>query len=99
MATRTRWPASWRPRPTGPGRSSTTIRQRKRFRTTPRSREERRESSETAPPEGRGLSFRKQKRICMATHAENESLQKLRDEIELFINSLSHPIVVEDEVE
>jgi hypothetical protein len=35
----------------------------------------------------------------MATHGKSESLQKLRDEIELFINSLSHPLVVEDEVE
>jgi hypothetical protein len=35
----------------------------------------------------------------MSTPSESESLQKLRDEIELFIKSLRHPVVVEDEVE
>ena len=35
----------------------------------------------------------------MPTPGESESLHKLRDEIELFIKSLRHPVVVEDEVE
>ena len=35
----------------------------------------------------------------MPTPRESESLHKLRDEIELFIKSLRHPVVVEDEVE
>jgi hypothetical protein len=35
----------------------------------------------------------------MPTSGESESLHKLRNEIELFIRSLSHPVVVEDEAE
>jgi hypothetical protein len=35
----------------------------------------------------------------MPTSGESESLHKLLDEIELFIKSLHHPVVVEDEVE
>ena len=35
----------------------------------------------------------------MPTSGESKSLHKLRDEIELFIKSLSHPVVVEDEAE
>jgi hypothetical protein len=35
----------------------------------------------------------------MPTSGESESLHKLRDEIERFIKSLSHPVVVEDEAE
>jgi hypothetical protein len=35
----------------------------------------------------------------MPTPGESESLHRLRDEIELFIKSLHHPVVVEDEVE
>jgi hypothetical protein len=35
----------------------------------------------------------------MPTSGESESLQKLRDEIELFIKSLRHPLLVEDEAE
>jgi hypothetical protein len=35
----------------------------------------------------------------MPTSGDVESLHKLRDEIELFIRSLPHPVVVEDEVE
>ena len=35
----------------------------------------------------------------MPTSGESESLHKLRGEIELFIKSLSHPVVVEDEAE
>jgi hypothetical protein len=35
----------------------------------------------------------------MPTPGENESLHKLREEIELFIKALHHPVVVEDEVE
>jgi hypothetical protein len=35
----------------------------------------------------------------MPTPGESESLHKLLDEIELFIKSLRHPVVVEDEVE
>jgi len=35
----------------------------------------------------------------MPTSGENESLHKLLNEIELFIKSLRHPVVVEDEVE
>jgi len=35
----------------------------------------------------------------MPTLGESESLDKLRHEIELFIKSLSHPVVVEDEAE
>src|SRR5271157_2045879 len=35
----------------------------------------------------------------MPSARESESLHQLRDEIELFIKSLHHPVVVEDEVE
>ena len=35
----------------------------------------------------------------MPTPGERESLHQLRDEVELFIKSLRHPVVVEDEVE
>ena len=35
----------------------------------------------------------------MPTPGEGESLHRLRDEIELFIKSLSHPVAVEDEAE
>jgi len=35
----------------------------------------------------------------MVTSGESDSLHKLRDEIELFIKSLPHPVVVEDEAE
>jgi hypothetical protein len=35
----------------------------------------------------------------MPTPGENESLHKLREEIELFIKALHHPVLVEDEVE
>ena len=35
----------------------------------------------------------------MPTSGESESLHRLRDEIELFIKSLSHPVAVEDEAE
>jgi len=36
---------------------------------------------------------------AMPTPGESESLHKLRDEIDLFINSLRHPVLVEDEAE
>jgi len=37
--------------------------------------------------------------MAMVTSGESDSLHKLRDEIELFIKSLPHPVVVEDEAE
>jgi len=39
------------------------------------------------------------RRTAMKTAREHDSLHELRDEIELFIKSLRHPVVVEDEVE
>lgn len=38
-------------------------------------------------------------RIAMAHHADTESLRALQHEIETFIQSLAHPVAVEDEVE
>src|ERR1051326_3209718 len=38
-------------------------------------------------------------RIAMAHHADTESLRALQNEIESFIQSLAHPVAVEDEVE